>query len=72
LYSYAPDRMRVYAARMGTAGWQDAFAQAVAEPAPCLMCAETVPGLCHRHLIAAGSSSLMIREAAGRPFRLLG
>ena len=43
---------RSYAARMGTASWQDALADALAEPAPCLMCAETLWWRCHRRLIA--------------------
>jgi uncharacterized protein (DUF488 family) len=43
---------RSYAARMGTAEWQEALARAVAEPAPCFMCAETAWERCHRRLIA--------------------
>jgi uncharacterized protein (DUF488 family) len=43
---------RSYAARMGTADWQAALAEAVAEPAPCFMCAETLWWRCHRRLIA--------------------
>jgi uncharacterized protein (DUF488 family) len=43
---------RSYAARMGTAGWQEALATALAEPAPCFMCAETSWRSCHRSLIA--------------------
>jgi uncharacterized protein (DUF488 family) len=43
---------RSYAARMGTAEWQAALAEALAEPAPCLMCAETHWSRCHRRLIA--------------------
>jgi uncharacterized protein (DUF488 family) len=43
---------RSYAARMGTAGWQEALARALAEPAPCFMCAETSWRSCHRSLIA--------------------
>jgi uncharacterized protein (DUF488 family) len=43
---------RSYAARMGTEEWQAALAQALAEPAPCLMCAETLWTRCHRRLIA--------------------
>jgi uncharacterized protein (DUF488 family) len=43
---------RSYAARMGSAEWQDALASALAEPSPCLMCAETVWWRCHRRLIA--------------------
>jgi uncharacterized protein (DUF488 family) len=43
---------RSYAARMGTDGWQDALDAVLAEPAPCLMCAETLWWRCHRRLIA--------------------
>jgi uncharacterized protein (DUF488 family) len=43
---------RSYAARMGTAAWQAALARALAEPAPCFMCAETAWWKCHRRLIA--------------------
>ena len=43
---------RSYAARMGTAEWQQALETALAEPAPCFMCAETVWTRCHRRLIA--------------------
>jgi uncharacterized protein (DUF488 family) len=43
---------RSYAARMGTAEWQEALAAAVAEPAPSFLCAETLWWRCHRRLIA--------------------
>jgi uncharacterized protein (DUF488 family) len=43
---------RSYAARMGTEAWQSALAEALAEPAPCFMCAETLWWRCHRRLIA--------------------
>ncbi len=43
---------RSYAARMGTDPWQRALERALDEPAPCLMCAETVPWRCHRRLIS--------------------
>jgi uncharacterized protein (DUF488 family) len=43
---------RSYAARMCTDEWQLALAEALAAPAPCLMCAETVPWRCHRRLIS--------------------
>jgi uncharacterized protein (DUF488 family) len=43
---------RSYAARMGTEAWQAALTAALAEPAPCLMCAETLWARCHRRLIA--------------------
>jgi uncharacterized protein (DUF488 family) len=32
--------------------WQAALAMALAEPAPCLMCSETLWWRCHRRLIA--------------------
>ena len=43
---------RSYAARMTTAAWQAALADALAEPGPCFMCAETPWFKCHRRLIA--------------------
>jgi len=43
---------RSYAARMGTERWQAALAAALAEPAPCFMCSETLWWRCHRRLIA--------------------
>jgi uncharacterized protein (DUF488 family) len=43
---------RSYAARMGTEAWQAALAEALAEPEPCFMCAETLWWRCHRRLIA--------------------
>ena len=43
---------RSYAARMGNEAWQQALADALAEPAPCFMCAETLWTRCHRRLIA--------------------
>jgi len=43
---------RSYAARMGAQEWQDALAAALAEPAPCFLCAETLWWRCHRRLIA--------------------
>ncbi len=43
---------RSYAARMATAGWQAALADALAEPDPCFLCAETLWWRCHRRLIA--------------------
>jgi uncharacterized protein (DUF488 family) len=43
---------RSYAARMGSAEWQDALSAALAEPVPCFMCAETAWQRCHRSLIA--------------------
>jgi uncharacterized protein (DUF488 family) len=43
---------RSYAARMGTATWQEALEEVLAEPSPALMCAETPWTKCHRRLIA--------------------
>jgi uncharacterized protein (DUF488 family) len=43
---------RSYAARMGTERWQAALDDALAQPAPCLMCSETLWWRCHRRLIA--------------------
>lgn len=48
----AVSAFRSYAARMQTTAWQTALADAIAEPAPCLMCAETPWWRCHRRLIA--------------------
>ena len=41
-----------YAARMGSEPWQQALAEALREPAPCIMCAETLWWRCHLRLIA--------------------
>ena len=43
---------RSYAARMAQPAWQEALRAALAEPAPCFMCAETAWSRCHRRLIA--------------------
>jgi uncharacterized protein (DUF488 family) len=43
---------RSYVARMGRPEWQRALAEALAEPAPCFMCAETPWQRCHRRFIA--------------------
>jgi uncharacterized protein (DUF488 family) len=43
---------RSYAARMGRPEWQRSLAAALAEPAPCFMCAETPWQRCHRRFIA--------------------
>jgi uncharacterized protein (DUF488 family) len=43
---------RSYAARMSSEEWQQALDAALAEPAPCFMCAETLWWRCHRKLIA--------------------
>ena len=41
-----------YAARMRTSVWHAALDEALAQPKPCLMCAETPWQRCHRRLIA--------------------
>jgi uncharacterized protein (DUF488 family) len=43
---------RSYAARMARPEFEQALTDALAEPAPCFMCAETPPWRCHRWLIA--------------------
>jgi uncharacterized protein (DUF488 family) len=43
---------RSYAARMSAPEWQQALADALAEPTPCFMCAETAWTRCHRKLIS--------------------
>jgi uncharacterized protein (DUF488 family) len=43
---------RSYAARMSVPEWQEALSRALDEPAPCFMCAETVPWRCHRLLVS--------------------
>ena len=43
---------RSYAARMRTPAWQAALERALAEPAPCFLCAETPWWRCHRRLVA--------------------
>ena len=43
---------RSYAARMSAPEWRRAFEDALADPMPCLMCAETVWRRCHRRRIA--------------------
>jgi uncharacterized protein (DUF488 family) len=43
---------RSYAARMGTPVWQDALMHALAQPAPCFVCAETLWWRCHRRFIS--------------------
>ena len=48
----ATPAFRSYAARMALPDWQEALAAALAEPAPCFMCAETLWWRCHRRLIA--------------------
>jgi uncharacterized protein (DUF488 family) len=43
---------RAYAARMAGADWQQALAEALEEPSPAFMCAETAWQRCHRRFIA--------------------
>ncbi|MGH3020048.1 MAG: DUF488 family protein [Gaiellaceae bacterium] len=68
---------RSYAARMGTEAWQEALAAALAEPAPCFLCAETLWWRCHRRFIAElltarGQEVLhLLRPGEAQPHRLL-
>jgi uncharacterized protein (DUF488 family) len=50
-----------YAAGMSAAEWQEALAQALAQPDPCFMCAETPWQRCHRRFISE------LLAARGRP-----
>lgn len=65
-----------YAAGMGAPEWQAALAGALAEPGPCLMCAETPWQRCHRRLIsellvARGREVVhLIRPGEREPHRL--
>jgi len=43
---------RSYAARMAAPDWQEALTDALADPEPCFLCAETLWWRCHRRLIA--------------------
>ena len=66
---------RSYAARMGTDEWQEALASVLAEPAPCLMCAETPWTKCHRRfiadvLVARGHEALHLSPGGVEPHRL--
>jgi uncharacterized protein (DUF488 family) len=67
---------RSYAARMGAQEWQEALALTLANPAPCVMCAETVPWRCHRVLVsdllaARGHEVVhLLRPDASQPHRL--
>ena len=47
-----PAAFRSYVARMRMPEWQEALEGALAEPAPCVMCAETPWARCHRRFIA--------------------
>ena len=70
------DAFRNYAARMGRQEWQRALEEALAEPEPCLMCAETFWTRCHRRLIsellaARGDEVVhLIRPGQTEPHRL--
>jgi uncharacterized protein (DUF488 family) len=57
---------RSYAARMTTAEWQAALEGALAEPAPCFMCAETPWWRCHRRLIAERGHDVLHILGPGR------
>ena len=66
---------RSYAARMATDEWQQALASALAEPEPCVMCAETPWTKCHRRfiadlLVARGYEVLHLSPDAVEPHRL--
>jgi uncharacterized protein (DUF488 family) len=69
---------RAYAARMGRPEWQDALAQALADPTPAFMCAETPWQRCHRRFIAdlltaQGHEVVhLIRPGESEPHRLSG
>ena len=68
---------RSYAARMRTPEWQDALDGALAEPAPCFLCAETLWWRCHRRFIAellsarGHSVTHLVRPHETTPHRLL-
>jgi uncharacterized protein (DUF488 family) len=68
--------LRSYAAWMGTPEWQRALDDALAQPTPCFMCAETLWWRCHRRLIAellvARGNTVMhlIRPGHREPHRL--
>jgi uncharacterized protein (DUF488 family) len=65
-----------YAAGMGAGEWQEALDGALAEPSPCLMCAETPWQRCHRRfvselLVARGQNVVhLIRPGEREPHRL--
>lgn len=66
---------RSYAARMATDEWQEALASALAEPRPCVMCAETPWTKCHRRyiadlLVARGHEVLHLSPDGVEPHRL--
>jgi uncharacterized protein (DUF488 family) len=65
-----------YVARIGTEEWQQALAEALAEPEPALMCAETPWQRCHRRwiselLVARGHEVVhLLRPGEREPHRL--
>jgi uncharacterized protein (DUF488 family) len=67
---------RSYVARMTSEPWQRALADALADPSPCFMCAETPWHRCHRRwiaelLVARGHEVVhLIRPGAREPHRL--
>jgi uncharacterized protein (DUF488 family) len=71
------EAFRSYVARMGQPEWQRALGDVLAEPEPCLMCAETLWTRCHRRLIselltARGHEVVhLIRRGETEPHRLL-
>jgi uncharacterized protein (DUF488 family) len=71
------DSFRSYAAHMGSAEWQRALDEALAEPAPCLMCSETPWQRCHRRfiselLVARGHDVVhLLRPGVSEPHVLL-
>ncbi len=68
---------RSYLARMGSAAWQAALADALAADAPCFMCAETLWWRCHRRLVAELLTARgfrvrhLLRPGEEEPHRLL-
>ena len=68
---------RSYVARLSRSEWQEALAGALAEAAPCFMCAETLWWRCHRRfvaeLLAARGHEVrhLISPGQSQPHRLL-
>ncbi|HEX5469745.1 MAG TPA: DUF488 domain-containing protein [Gaiellaceae bacterium] len=71
------DSFRSYTAHMDSPEWQRALDEALAEPAPCLMCSETPWQRCHRRfiaelLVARGHEVLhLLRPGTSEPHVLL-
>jgi uncharacterized protein (DUF488 family) len=71
------EAFRSYAARMAAPEWQAALTEALAEPTPCFMCAETPWTKCHRRFIAELLTARghdvvhLIRPGETEPHRLL-